>query len=143
MDLPERILKNRISSRLGMSRLTFEPYTRGQLQEIVSDRLSGLNAFDPQAVELCARKVAALSGDARRALDICRLAASLAGSEGAQQQVTIGHITRALEQMNASPIIHSLASAPLLERLFMIAVSLLPWGCLLCVCACVCEERYR
>lgn len=35
-------------------------------------RLEGLSAFDPDAVEFCARKVASVSGDVRRALHICR-----------------------------------------------------------------------
>ena len=34
--------------------------------------------FDKDAIQLVARKVASLSGDARRALDICRRAAELA-----------------------------------------------------------------
>ena len=74
MDLPERIMMNRVSSRLGLTRLTFSPYTHDQLKEIVAARLSGLRVFDGDAVQLVARKVASLSGDARRALDICRYA---------------------------------------------------------------------
>ena len=42
------------------------------LREIVAARLAGLRVFDGDAVQLVARKVASLSGDARRALDICR-----------------------------------------------------------------------
>ena len=72
MDLPERIMMNRVSSRLGLTRLTFSPYTHDQLREIVAARLAGLRVFDGDAVQLVARKVASLSGDARRALDICR-----------------------------------------------------------------------
>lgn len=32
MDLPERIMMNRVSSRLGLTRMTFQPYTHTQLQ---------------------------------------------------------------------------------------------------------------
>ena len=77
MDLPERVLVKRVSSRIGMQRLTFQPYTREQLVIIVKTRLEGVQAFSREALELCARKVAALSGDARRALDICRRAAEI------------------------------------------------------------------
>lgn len=56
----------------GLTRMTFQPYTFKQLQTIVLSRMKGLNAFDEDAIQLAARKVAALSGDARRALDICR-----------------------------------------------------------------------
>ena len=49
-----------------------------QLQEIVSSRLQGIPAFDRDAIQLVARKVAAVSGDARRCLDICRRAIEIA-----------------------------------------------------------------
>ncbi|KAJ3673002.1 hypothetical protein LUZ60_006376 [Juncus effusus] len=77
MDLPEKLLP-RISSRMGIQRLCFGPYNYKQLQEIISSRLSGINAFEDQAIEFASRKVAAMSGDARRALEICRRAAELA-----------------------------------------------------------------
>jgi len=35
-------------------------------------RLLGLDLFDKNAIEFCARKVASVSGDVRRALQICR-----------------------------------------------------------------------
>ena len=65
-------------SSLGLTRLTFSPYTHHQLQEIVSSRLEGLEVFDKNALQLVAKKVASLSGDARRALDICRRATEIA-----------------------------------------------------------------
>ncbi|OAY30081.1 origin of replication complex subunit 1B [Manihot esculenta] len=77
MDLPEKLLP-RISSRMGMQRLCFGPYNYQQLQEIISSRLKGIDAFEKQAIEFASRKVAAISGDARRALEICRRAAEIA-----------------------------------------------------------------
>lgn len=38
MDLPERLLMNRVSSRMGLTRLTFQPYKVKQLQTIISSR---------------------------------------------------------------------------------------------------------
>ncbi|KAG0485497.1 hypothetical protein HPP92_009576 [Vanilla planifolia] len=66
MDLPEKLLP-RISSRMGIQRLCFGPYNYQQLQEIISSRLKGIDAFEEQAIEFASRKVAAMSGDARRA----------------------------------------------------------------------------
>ncbi|KAL8241431.1 hypothetical protein R6Q59_014785 [Mikania micrantha] len=77
MDLPEKLLP-RISSRMGIQRLCFAPYNYLQLQEIIGCRLKGIDAFEKQAIEFASRKVAAVSGDARRALEICRRAAELA-----------------------------------------------------------------
>ncbi|EXJ94493.1 origin recognition complex subunit 1 [Capronia coronata CBS 617.96] len=80
MDLPERTLSNKISSRLGLTRITFPGYTHTQLMEIISSRLEGVpgNIVDQDAVQFASRKVAAVSGDARRALDICRRAVEIA-----------------------------------------------------------------
>ncbi|KAK2504390.1 hypothetical protein MC885_003144 [Smutsia gigantea] len=77
MDLPERIMMNRVSSRLGLTRMSFQPYTHSQLQQILVSRLKHVKAFEDDAIQLVARKVAALSGDARRCLDICRRASEI------------------------------------------------------------------
>jgi len=83
MDLPERTLSNKISSRLGLTRITFPGYNHEQLMRIVQSRLEGVlgNIVDADAVQFAARKVAAVSGDARRALDICRRAVELAEAD--------------------------------------------------------------
>ncbi|KAI4097361.1 MAG: hypothetical protein LQ348_000401 [Seirophora lacunosa] len=83
MDLPERTLSNKISSRLGLTRITFPGYTHEQLQAIILSRLSQVpgQIVDPDAIQFASRKVAAVSGDARRALDICRRAVEIAEGE--------------------------------------------------------------
>ncbi|KAK4152257.1 hypothetical protein C8A00DRAFT_44653 [Chaetomidium leptoderma] len=83
MDLPERTLSNKISSRLGLTRITFPGYNHEQLMRIVQSRLEGVpgDIVDGDAVQFAARKVAAVSGDARRALDICRRAVELAEAD--------------------------------------------------------------
>jgi len=86
MDLPERTLSNKISSRLGLTRITFPGYNHEQLMRIVQSRLEGVpgDIVDADAVQFAARKVAAVSGDARRALDICRRAVELAEADSKQ-----------------------------------------------------------
>ncbi|KAF2222964.1 P-loop containing nucleoside triphosphate hydrolase protein [Elsinoe ampelina] len=83
MDLPERTLSNKISSRLGLTRITFPGYTHQQLIKIITSRLEGIQTVvvDPDAVQFASRKVAAVSGDARRALDVCRRAVEMAEEE--------------------------------------------------------------
>ncbi|KAL1883863.1 hypothetical protein VTK73DRAFT_7651 [Phialemonium thermophilum] len=83
MDLPERTLSNKISSRLGLTRITFPGYNHEQLMRIVQSRLDCVpgNIVEPDAIQFASRKVAAVSGDARRALDICRRAVELAELE--------------------------------------------------------------
>ena len=88
MDLPERTLSNKISSRLGLTRILFPGYTHEQLQEIIRSRLSHVpdNVVDPDAIQFASRKVAAVSGDARRALDICRRAVEIAEGESMAEE---------------------------------------------------------
>lgn len=90
MDLPERTLSNKISSRLGLTRITFPGYSHAQLMEIITSRLEGIpgNIVDADAIQFASRKVAAVSGDARRALDICRRAVELAEQQAALENGT-------------------------------------------------------
>jgi origin recognition complex subunit 1 len=125
MDLPERLLMGRVTSRLGLTRVTFHPYTHKQLQEIVMARLSGLRAFDPDAIQLVARKVAAVSGDARRALDICRRATELAeeDTDNTDGIVTMQHVDQALGEMITSTKVQAIRCCSKMEQLFLQAVA--------------------
>lgn len=121
MDLPERVFKGKVSSRLGLHRLTFLPYSFRQLQKIVESRLSGLDSFTCDAAEFVSRKVAALSGDARRALDICRRASEIAEAE-AIPAVTMDHVQTAIGEMISCPKILAIKSCSKMEKLFLQAV---------------------
>ncbi|XP_072173400.1 uncharacterized protein [Diadema setosum] len=126
MDLPERIMMNRVASRLGLTRMTFQPYTYKQLQEIVESRLRGIDAFQPDAVQLAARKVAAISGDARRALDICRRATEIAevaaGKDKKKAVVGMAQVNAAVTEMFCSPKIMAMRLASEQEQIFLRAV---------------------
>lgn len=56
---------------------------------IIQSRLEGVpgNIVHPDAVQFAARKVAAVSGDARRALDICRRAVEIAETEAISEDI--------------------------------------------------------
>ncbi|PNS19803.1 hypothetical protein CAC42_7770 [Sphaceloma murrayae] len=88
MDLPERTLSNKISSRLGLTRITFPGYTHQQLIKIIESRLEGVQSVvvEKDAVQFASRKVAAVSGDARRALDVCRRAVEIAEAEAQEEE---------------------------------------------------------
>uniref|UniRef100_H3CJ02 Origin recognition complex subunit 1 n=1 Tax=Tetraodon nigroviridis TaxID=99883 RepID=H3CJ02_TETNG len=116
MDLPERIMINRVASRLGLTRMSFQPYTFKQLQQILTSRLNKLKAFEEDALQLVSRKVAALSGDARRCLDICRRATEIC------ELVGMGHVMEALNEMFSSAYVAAIRSASLQEQLFLRAV---------------------
>ena len=132
MDLPERMLP-KVHSRLGMGRLVFQPYTRQQICTIIADRLSALQAFDTKAVELAARKVASVSGDIRRALQVCRAAVEQArkrraAAPGAASRkavrVGVADVNAAARAMAASHAVLSVKQAAPLERLLLLSLAL-------------------
>ncbi|XP_041318812.1 cell division control protein 6 homolog isoform X1 [Pyrgilauda ruficollis] len=78
LDLTDRSLA-RLGARLAgrPQLLHFPPYTKEQLTLILQERLgqvAGDPVLDSAALQFCARKVSAVSGDARKALDVCRRA---------------------------------------------------------------------
>ncbi|KAM8889003.1 origin recognition complex subunit 1 isoform 2-T2 [Synchiropus picturatus] len=126
MDLPERIMINRVASRLGLTRMSFQPYSFKQLQQIITSRLNKVKAFEEDALQLVSRKVAALSGDARRCLDICRRATEIcehsAADSSAPRLVSVSHVMEALNEMFSSPYVTAIKAASLQEQLFLRAV---------------------
>lgn len=148
MDLPERTLSNKISSRLGLTRITFPGYNHEQLMKIIQSRLEGVpgNIVEPDAVQFASRKVAAVSGDARRALDICRRAVELAEADvkasepdpttpskrakaklgeadrtakPSRGRVTIATIKRAINEATTSPLQQYLRALPFASKLVL------------------------
>ncbi|NXY68213.1 ORC1 protein, partial [Glareola pratincola] len=125
MDLPERIMMNRVASRLGLTRMSFQPYTYKQLQQIISSRLNSMKAFEEDAIQLVSRKVAALSGDARRCLDICRRATEIcefASQKRTPEIVRMAHVMEAIDEMFSSPYINAIRNASLHEQIFLKAI---------------------
>ncbi|TKR68574.1 hypothetical protein L596_024538 [Steinernema carpocapsae] len=97
LDLPERALSQRITSRVGFNRLVFQPYEFSQISSILLDRLKGTKCISKDAVLLASRKVASISGDLRKALDIVKRAAELAMNEGGKV-LELKHIQGVLEE---------------------------------------------
>lgn len=121
MDLPERTLQPKVASRLGMTRIPFMPYTDRQLLAIAEARLEAAATpagggpaaggaappvFRPDALVFASKRVANVSGDARRMLDVCRraveLAEELAGAGAAPAPITIGDVRSVLDAMARS-----------------------------------------
>ena len=104
-----------------MGRVTFMPYRREQIQKIICTRLNRLKVFDQDAIQLCSRKVAAVSGDVRRALQMCRRAAELCKDEG-KTLVSIGHINKAARLICESVQIKRIGCASPNEQILLIAI---------------------
>lgn len=133
MDLPERVMMSRIASRLGLTRLTFQPYNHQELHQIISSRLDGLKCFDEDAIQLVSRKVAAVSGDARRALDISRRAVLIAQNKieytddkcknrpksNANFMIKVKDVQEALQEIFSSIKIVAIKSCSEQEQIFL------------------------
>ncbi|KAK1688136.1 ATPase [Colletotrichum godetiae] len=144
MDLPERTLSNKISSRIGLTRITFPGYNHEQLMKIIQSRLECVpgSIVEADAIQFASRKVAAVSGDARRALDICRRAVELAEGDSrvethagdpearrstpskgktadAPVKVTIATIKRAINEATTNPVQQYLRSLPFGPKLLL------------------------
>ncbi|XP_043520533.1 origin recognition complex subunit 1 isoform X2 [Frieseomelitta varia] len=122
MDLPERVFMGRVTSRLGLTRLTFQPYNYKQLQEIVVSRLKDFDGFRSEAIQLVARKVSAVSGDARRALDICRRAMEITELRNGET-ISLQDVSEAISEMIASAKVQAIKHCSEMEKIFLQAVS--------------------
>ncbi|XP_048778181.2 cell division control protein 6 homolog [Ostrea edulis] len=92
LDLTDRILP-RLQARPNCKPqlLNFPPYSREQIAAILQDRLQmlekdGVSVVEPSAVQFCARKISAVAGDMRKALDVCRRAIEMVEQEVKAQQ---------------------------------------------------------
>lgn len=95
MDLAERLLP-RVASRLGIKRVNFEPYDKMQLKKILAERLKlgkAEGTINEEAIGLCAARVASSSGDARKALQVCRKAAEAQALRAAEEGIDPGAVT--------------------------------------------------
>ncbi|ODV88868.1 hypothetical protein CANCADRAFT_57953 [Tortispora caseinolytica NRRL Y-17796] len=81
MDIPERHLSNKTSSRLGLTRILFPGYSTEELVDIVTKRVEDNSLISKEAIEFACRRVAAVRGDARRVLHICEKAIEMKQSK--------------------------------------------------------------
>lgn len=141
MDLPERLLP-RVASRLGVLRVNFAPYDRPQILAILRDRLSAGGAadvFSDDALALCGARVAAASGDVRKALQVCRRAveersAALAGDNADENSndILVGDKLVTMQDLQsaeaallrANPSAEAIARLGLKARRFLLAIVL-------------------
>jgi archaeal cell division control protein 6 len=81
-------LDDRVKSRMGSSEVFFEPYSRGDVLGIISDRAKKAFAIkiENKVLEYCATLSSDDHGDARRALDLLRVAGEICDGKKITQQ---------------------------------------------------------
>ncbi|MGA2198321.1 MAG: orc1/cdc6 family replication initiation protein [Nitrososphaerales archaeon] len=123
-------LDARVLSSLGEEELVFPPYTTEELRSILAERTK--MAFRPGVVpeatiNLCAALAASEHGDARRAIDLLRVAGEVAEREG-RQRVDEESIRKASDKIERDTVEVALHSLPLQSKIIIIAASKFPAG---------------
>jgi len=117
-------LDPRVLSSLSEEEIVFTNYTMEQIKEILLDRIKTAfiqGTVETAAVNLCAAMAGQEHGDARRAIDLLRVAGELAERERSET-VKEDHIRRASQKMEEDKETTALNSYPLHEKLLIIAV---------------------
>lgn len=124
MDLPERLLP-RVASRCGICRVDFAPYQRDQIARALTELLkshSATDAFNPVALQLCAARVAAGSGDIRKALQVCRRTVEIRLNLPEVGPVDVPHIQKAFKDLlSENPVANAIRGLSVRARRLLLA----------------------
>lgn len=123
----KELLDPRVLSSLSEEEIVFRPYNAAELYDILFERC-GLAFFEPAlsqgALNLCAALAAAEHGDARRALDMLRVAGELAEREAAVK-ITDEHIRNAERRIEHDRVIDAMKNLTPHSKLVLASVYLL------------------
>ena len=117
-------LDPRVISSLGEEEIVFTNYNVEQIKKILGERISESfieNAIEDPALNLCAALAGGEHGDARRAIDLLRVAGELAERQQ-PDKVTIEHVREASLKIEENKEEASLKSYPLHEKLVLLAI---------------------
>jgi cell division control protein 6 len=120
-------LDPRVRSSLGEEEIFFPPYNAEQLYTILKQRAEKafhLGVIDDSVISYCAALAARENGDARRALDLLRVAGEIAERENALV-ISIEHVKKALAEVEEGRVNQIIATLPLQQKLVLkVAVNL-------------------
>ena len=117
-------LDPRVLSSLSEEEMVFRPYNAAQLRDILWERARLAfvgGAISEAVINLCAALSAQEHGDARRALDLLRVAGEIAEREGADC-VTVEHVRAAEKRIEHDRVAEAVRSLPLHAKLVLLAV---------------------
>ena len=120
----KEFLDPRVFSSLSEEEMIFSPYDASELRNILLERsrLSfNQGSLSEAALNVCSAMAAAEHGDARRALDLLRVAGEVAERQGAQM-VTEGHVKEAERSIEHNRVIEALKNLTLHSKLVLLSV---------------------
>jgi cell division control protein 6 len=120
----KEFLDPRVLSSLSEEEIVFRPYDAAELRNILSER--ALSAFregvlSDAALSLCSALAAAEHGDARRALDLLRVAGEVAERLGANNVVE-DHVREAEKHIDHNRVIEALKNLTLHSKLVVLSL---------------------
>lgn len=117
-------LDPRVKSRLSDEKMVFPPYNAEELKDILSQRADLAfedGVIDGSVISLCAALAAQEHGDARRALDLLRVAAEIA-ERNKEDHMTERHVHRAKNQLELDCVVEAVKSLPTQSKLILLGV---------------------
>jgi cell division control protein 6 len=117
-------LDPRVRSSLSEEKMVFPPYNAEQLRDILSQRAAiafDENVLEPSVIPLCAALAAQEHGDARRALDLLRVAAELADRH-LQSVVTESEVVKAKNKIELDCVTEAVRTLPLQSKLVLMGI---------------------
>ncbi|MEM4259197.1 MAG: orc1/cdc6 family replication initiation protein [Candidatus Pacearchaeota archaeon] len=114
----------RVRSSLGEEEIVFSPYNALQLQDILkkrADQAFNESILEEGVVAKCAAYAAREHGDARRALDLLRVAAEIAERDGSKK-ITLSHIDAAKEKIERDKMLDVIEGEPKQFQLVLYAI---------------------
>ncbi|MDG6899013.1 MAG: AAA family ATPase [Nitrososphaerota archaeon] len=118
-------LDPRVLSSMSEEELVFPPYTVDELREILTERAAVAfrpSVASPAAINLCAAMAGSEHGDARRAIDLLRIAGEVAEREGLQE-IDDTCIRKASDKMEVDRVDEAIRSLPVQNKAILCAVS--------------------
>jgi cell division control protein 6 len=117
-------LDPRVKSRLSDEKMVFPPYNAEELKDILGQRADlafDEGVIDESVTSLCAALAAQEHGDARRALDLLRVAAEIAERNN-EDKITDEHVLRAKNQLELDCVIEAVKSLPTQSKLILLGI---------------------
>ena len=117
-------LDPRVKSSLSEEEIVFPPYNAEELEDILRKRATEAfyeSVISDDVIKLCAALAARDHGDARRALDLLRVAGEIAEREGSPI-ITIDHVNKARIEIERDRVYEVVSTLPFHSKLVLLAI---------------------
>lgn len=118
------LLSPKIKSRLGEEKIVFPPYNVEQLKDILYNRAKYAfedGVLDDDVIPYCAALSAQEMGDARRALDLLRISAEIAGRNG-DSKITSAHVRSARNKIEVDAMAEVIKTLTIQSKILLMGI---------------------